>query len=236
MNKKEQFNSDKKVLASLEAEYKRALRVIYSIRALVTDLNFEELIPDSQERCLMVDELQAYDYIRTNLMNRIRFYRNRIKANKPEPWEEPDNGINDWSKYEKTNRYKISVDVSSEGDNSACCQVCGDNITAPHHCGQDAEEEDQTIPRLRHDVLGKEVICVGGNKSRCVKCPHDENGDDCVKLELLNGTYICLAKPQQDKQPVISFDEEEGNMMDAIKEKTEDFLNYLDGIFNTKEE
>ena len=88
MDKKEQFNSDKKVLASLEAEYKRAQRVIYSIRALVTDLNFEELIPDSQERCLMVDELQAYDYIRTNLMNRIRFYRNRVKANKPEPWEE----------------------------------------------------------------------------------------------------------------------------------------------------
>jgi hypothetical protein len=104
------------------------------------------------------------------------------------------------------------------------------------HCGQDAKEEDQTIPRLRHDVLGKEVICVGGNKSRCVKCPHDENGDDCVKLELLNGTYICLAKPQQDKQPVISFDEEESNVMDDIKEKTEDFLNYLDSIFNTKEQ
>ena len=129
MNKEKQFNSDKKVLALLEAEYKRAQRVIYSIRALVTDLNFEELIPDSQERCLMVDELQAYDYIRTNLMNRIRFYRARVKR---------EESIKDWSQYKKTDSTCIGVDVSNEGDHGACSQVCGDDI-ATHHCGQDAK-------------------------------------------------------------------------------------------------
>lgn len=127
MDKEEQPNSDKRILASLEAEYKRAQRVINSIRALITDLNFEELIPDSQERCLMEDELQAYDYIRAKLMNRIRFYRNRVKR---------DENIKDWSQYKKTDSVYIGVDVSDEGDHSACSQVCGDGI-ATHHCGQD---------------------------------------------------------------------------------------------------
>lgn len=280
MDKKEQFNSDKKVLASLEAEYKRTQRVISSTRALVTDINFDELIPDSQERCLMVDELQAYDYIRTNLMNRIRFYRNRIKANKPEPWEEPDNGINDWSKYEKTNRYKISVDVSSEGDHSACCQVCGDNITAQHHCGQDAKEEDHVS---LSELLGMEVIGIGGSEMKCEDCSW--NCDNCVKVELVGGDYICLAEPEQEgstteiddspksfeeayrdsmnllrefcikqseanqrlvealkeeseelKKPVINFDEENNDSlcdaMQEIKEKVDDFMNYLDSVIN----
>ena len=113
----EEIIKDKKVLAALEAEYKHVRCLVDSIRTTVTDLNFEELMPDSQERCLMVDQLQAYDYLRTNLMNRIRFYRNRIKANKPEPWEEHDNDIKDWSQYKKTDRYKISVDVI-RGQNS----------------------------------------------------------------------------------------------------------------------
>lgn len=79
MNKQQQLNSDKKVLASLEAEYKRAQHVIYSIRALVTDLNFEDMVPDQQERYLMMDELHVYEQVQQNLLNRIRFYRNRVK-------------------------------------------------------------------------------------------------------------------------------------------------------------
>lgn len=171
----EKINSDKQVLASLEAEYKRAQRVIYSIRALVTDLNFEEFIPDSQERCLMVDELQAYDYIRTNLMNRIRFYRNRVK----------------------------SAEQSS--------QVCGDGI-ATNHCGQDAAHyraiiesqgihihEGNTPPEVWGDLkslLGMEVIAI--TKAKCQSCPQDHYGTPCVKLELVGGTYICLAQNPQD--------------------------------------
>ena len=213
MNKKEQLNSDKKVLASLEAEYKRAQRVIHSIRALVTDLNFEELMPDSQERCLMVDELQAYDYIRTNLMNRIRFYRARVKR---------EESIKDWSQYKKTDSTYIGVDVSNEGSHSGCCQVCGDDI-ATHHCGQDAvvqdpnESQPAEVLRIKEDVekklgihihegnapkgqcgcmemkslLGMQVVGVGNGK--CEGCPQDHYGTPCVKVELVGGAYLCLA-------------------------------------------
>lgn len=220
MNKEEQLNSDKKVLASLEAEYKRAQRVIYSIRALVTDLNFEELMPDSQERCLMVDELQAYDYIRTNLMNRIRFYRARVKR---------EESIKDWSQYKNTDSTYIGVDVSNEGSHSGCCQVCGDDI-ATHHCGQDAtcqvgdgsavvqdpnESQPAEVLRTKEDVekklgihihegnipreqcgslktlLGMQVVGVSNGK--CEGCPQDHYGTPCVKVELVGGAYICLA-------------------------------------------
>lgn len=198
MNKEEQLNSDKKVLASLEAEYKRAQRVICSIRALVTDLNFEELMPDSQERCLMVDELQAYDYIRTNLMNRIRFYRARVKK---------EESIKDWSQYKKTDSTYIGVDVSNEGSHSECCQVCGDDI-ATHHCGQDATCQVgdgsavvNEIPDSIKSLEGMQVIKVCGPK--CKDCPCGDglreytSGRDmssCVKVELVGGYMLCLSQ------------------------------------------
>lgn len=171
MNKQQQLNSDKKVLASLEAEYKRAQRVIYSIRALVTDLNFEELIPDSQERCLMVDELQAYDYIRTNLMNRIRFYRNRIKANKPEPWEEDSTHHCGQDSKEEGHGYRAMVEAQ------------GIHI----HDGNIPSEEWGDFKSL----VGMQVM--GFTKRKCEGCPQDHYGTPCIKLELVGGIYLCLA-------------------------------------------
>jgi len=182
MNKEQQLNSDKKVLASLEAEYKRAQRVIYSIRALVTDLNFEELIPDSQERCLMVDELQAYDYIRTNLMNRIRFYRARVKR---------EESIKDWTQYKKTDSTHIGVDVSDEGDHGARCQVCGDDI-ATHHCGQDTRRRDEAAAKLC-DLLVKCRMAVYAPGEKCAKCGGDllcgfgtKDGDETICFNCAN--------------------------------------------------
>ncbi len=193
MNKKEQLNSDKKVLASLEAEYKRAQRVIYSIRALVTDLNFEELMPDSQERCLMVDELQAYDYIRTNLMNRIRFYRARVKK---------EESIKDWSQYKKTDSTYIGVDVSNEGSHSECCQVGGDAI-ATHHCGQDAScqvgdgsavvDKPVITGESLKQLMDYQVIGVCELGFPCEGCVQDHYNTPCVKVELVGGYMLCLA-------------------------------------------
>lgn len=193
MNKKEQLNSDKKVLASLEAEYKRAQRVICSIRALVTDLNFEELMPDSQERCLMVDELQAYDYIRTNLMNRIRFYRARVKR---------EESIKDWSQNKKTDSTYIGVDVSNEGSHSECCQVCGDTI-ATHHCGQDAScqvgdgsavvDKPVITGESLKQLMDYQVIGVCEPGFPCEGCVQDHYNTPCVKVELVGGYMLCLA-------------------------------------------
>ena|GEM_PF-2930333 len=199
MNKEQQLNSDKEVLASLEAEYKRAQRVIYSIRALVTDLNFEELIPDSQERCLMVDELQAYDYIRTNLMNRIRFYRARVKR---------EESIKDWTQDKKTDSTHICVDVSDEGDHGACSQVCGDDI-ATNHCGRDEcnrsglmtlkEMVNDYVERcdengrlkIDHNHCGQDASCPVGGGCATVQDPNESQpADTRVSLNDLLGMEV----------------------------------------------
>lgn len=165
---------------------------------------------------------------------------------------------------------------------------CADIDTS--HCGQDADMDDAccSVSGENHqpegytykDLLGMKVICVGGSAMKCEDCSW--NCDNCVKVELVGGDYLCLAKQpavtglddspkswedvyrenmelvrrhsieqseanqrllkalrsdsEETKKTVINFDEEESNIMDDIKEKTEDFLNYLDGIFNTKEE
>lgn len=150
-----------------------------------------------------------------------------------------------------------------------------------NHCGQDADEH-QPEGYTYKDLLGMEVIGIGGMSSTCAYC---SDNVDCVKVELVGGDYICLAKlpkeesitglddsqkswedvyrenmelvrrhsieqseanqrllkalrsdSEETQKTVIIFDEEDSNVMDDIKEKTEDFLNYLDSIVNTKEE
>lgn len=106
-----------------------------------------------------------------------------------------------------------------------------------NHCGQDAKEEAHVS---LNELLGMEVMFVFPHCHKCGDCTFRKGADGsecpCVKVELVGGDYLCLAKREQDKQPIISFDDDNGNVMDDIKEKAEDFLNYLDNIFNTKEQ
>ena len=102
-----------------------------------------------------------------------------------------------------------------------------------HHCGQDTGEH-QPAGYTYKDLLGMEVISYGGKAMKCEGCSW--NWDNCVKVELAGGDYLCLTNRQQEEKTVISFDEEESNPLADIKEKTEAFLDYLDSIFNTKEE
>lgn len=101
----------------------------------------------------------------------------------------------------------ICADVSDDEDDDECS-----------HCGQDAEEE--TSVSLK-DLLGMEVVGVG--KGKCDGCPMDHYQADCVKVELVGGDYICLAEPQPEE-------EEDGNVMGDIKEKVEEFIDYLDSV------
>lgn len=94
-----------------------------------------------------------------------------------------------------------------------------------HHCGQDAKEEAHVS---LNELLGMKVICVGGSAMKCKDC--SRNCGNCVKVELVGGDYLCLAEPQNDERPVISFDDESGSVMDDIKEKTEAFMDYLESI------
>ena len=102
-----------------------------------------------------------------------------------------------------------------------------------NHCGQDAEEEARVS---LNELLGMKVICVGGSAMKCEDCSW--NCDNCVKVELVGGDYICLAEPEQDKPNVISFDEEDTgkesllDIMAEIKEEADNFMDYLDSVVN----
>lgn len=136
-----------------------------------------------------------------------------------------------------------------------------DNDGHQHHCGQDADDaccqarhfnmegyeqviiHEGNIPADQEgsfslkDLLGMQVVCIG--KGKCDDCPADNHGDKCVKIEAVGGIYICLAKPQQEepKRPVISFDDDNeenpADIMARIKEKADDFMDYLDTVIKT---
>lgn len=77
---------------------------------------------------------------------------------------------------------------------------CDDRVvtSATHHCGQDAScpvgggsAAVITGDSLK-DLLGMEVISVGDMP--CDACnPDNYAGRPCVKVELVGGTYLCLA-------------------------------------------
>ena len=85
-------------------------------------------------------------------------------------------------------------------------------------CGQDVEEEAGVALK---DLLGMEVVGVG--KGKCDGCPMEHYQADCVKVELVGGDYICLANPQPEEV-------DSDNVMDDIKEKVEEFIDYLDSM------
>lgn len=68
-------------------------------------------------------------------------------------------------------------------------------INEPHHCGQDCQVGDGVAvvksSEYLKPYLGWEVISVGDMP--CDGCPADHYGAQCVKLELIDRSYICLA-------------------------------------------
>lgn len=242
MTQEEQRIYYEKALADAIGEYKHVSCLVDAIRMCVTDIDFEEKFPVSHERYLLVEKMKTSEGVQTNLRNSIRFYRAMLKANKPEPWEEnnttrtvntpcgPVKLVNQ-DKVSKEELDKMMFQTQHDPNFDDVDPEQKAQAMAMHHCGQDADEH-QPEGFTYKELLGMEVICYGGKSMKCCGCSW--NCGNCVKVELVGGDYICLAKPERPN--VISFDEEEGNVMDDIKEKAEDFLNYLEGIVKTEEQ
>ena len=211
----EEITKDKKVLEALEAQYKHVRCLVDSVRTTITDLDFENMVPDADERFLMGGQLHAYEAVQDNLRNRIRLYRNRVKANKPEPWEEADA-----IRTVGTPCGPVRVVDTDKVSKEELCEMT-------HHCGLDAVDNEEELKSLM-DLIGMEVVAICGSKTKCEGCARGNT--DCVKLELVGGGYICLAEPEQDERTVISFEEEDTSVMDDIMEKTEAFMDYLESI------
>ena len=181
MNKEQQLKYDQALVVSLSDEYNRVKEIADALRNDINSLDFEERMPDSQERYLLVEKLQTTEAYQTNLHNRIRFYRHRIQVNKPQPWE---------------------VDEAIRQQDVQNRPVCGDGIDTKvesHHCGQDATSQvgdgsavvnEAQVPNSIKSLIGMQVIDVNGEK--CDYCATQYNSP-CVKVELVGGTYICLA-------------------------------------------
>ena len=79
-----------------------------------------------------------------------------------------------------------------------------------NHCGQDAKEEAHVS---LNELLGMEVMFVFPHCHKCGDCTFRKGADGsecpCVKVELVGGDYICLAGPEQDKEPITGLDEDE---------------------------
>ena len=173
------MNNDNKQqrLDKLTAEYNDLNGKINRLDNFTNRLDFETIVPDSEEQMLMHHQLNAMRSYRTNLKERIQLLQAQIKAGSP----------------------------------------CDDRVvtSAAHHCGQDAHDpcgelgtEGNPIPLPSpvggdsaavitgdslKDLLGMEVISVGDMP--CDACnPDNYAGRPCVKVELVGGTYLCLAQ------------------------------------------
>ena len=117
----------------------------------------------------------------------------------------------------------------------ACCQAgspCGRSaVTYDPNESQPVDVKPAITGDSLRNLMGMQVVRID---VPCDVCAMDT--DDCVKVELAGGDYICLAKRQEDERPVINFDEEDEqedttpNIMAAIREKVDDFMDYLESV------
>lgn len=204
----EQKKSDERILAQLLGEYKRVCCEADSVRICVNDIDFEETIPDAEERYLMVEQMKVNEEAQAVLRNRIRYYRNRIKANKPEPWEEnnafrtvetlcgPVNLINQ-DKVSKVEMDDIIHHCGQDADmDDACCQAAYD----PNE-SQPVDTKPAITGESLYKLLGRQVICfLKPGESRCENCQFNpDDPEDCVKVELVGGYFLCLADIQPNE-------------------------------------
>lgn len=89
-----------------------------------------------------------------------------------------------------------------------------------HHCGQDADMDDACCqaaydpnesqpvdvkPAITgeslYKLLGRQVICfLKPGESRCENCQFNpDDPEDCVKVELVGGYFLCLANMQPNE-------------------------------------
>lgn len=165
----------------LVTEYDELNEKINALDAFINSIDFEEQVPDIIERELLRGKRHCMRNYRDNLMARIKCIECQIKK------EENDRkALDDW------------MNMKGKVVDTLCGPVHLVNTDEQHHCGQDAScpvgggsAAVITGDSLK-DLLGMEVISVGDMP--CDACnPDNYDGRPCVKVELVGGTYLCLA-------------------------------------------
>jgi len=168
------MNNDNKQqrLDKLTAEYNDLCGKINRLDAFINRLDFETIVPDSEEQMLMHHQLTAMKSYRTNLKERIQFLQFQIKAGSP-----CDDSV-------------VTTADHHCGQDADCDDACCQARSAGSPCGGSVAAEKQA--GYSTDLLGMEVISVGDMP--CDACnPDNYAGRPCVKVELVGGTHLCLA-------------------------------------------
>lgn len=172
-------------LHKLEKEYNDLSDKCNKLYTFIYSLDFPDKARNVDEQILLQEQHKRMEAYRTNLYQRIQFYRNLIAVNNGydilTPWRE------------------VAEKIDQEAVESAA-----------HHCGQDAccqvddGNADVDMPVLAGESLKTLMdyqvvnVCV----PKCKDCPCGDglreypSGRDmssCVKLELVGGAYLCLA-------------------------------------------
>ena len=180
---KEQMTQEQRaqLIEKLRTEYKDLNGKIARLNAFLCDIDFVKKVPDPIEQELMSMQFRSMKGYLDNLRARIMFQE--IKQSQEEKTSQT---IDDW------------VNMNRRVVNTLCGPVHLVNLDEQHHCGQDASVQDpnESQPADTHvslnDLLGMEVISVGDMP--CDACnPDNYAGRPCVKVELVGGTYLCLA-------------------------------------------
>ena len=169
------------LIEKLRTEYKDLNGKIARLNAFLCDIDFVKKVPDPTEQSLMSMQLRSMKGYLDNLGARIMFQE--IKQSQE---EKKSQAIDDW------------VNMNRRVVNTLCEPVHLVNLDEQHHCGQDAScpvgggSAAVITGDSRKDLLGMEVISVGDMP--CDACnPDNYAGRPCVKVELVGGTYLCLA-------------------------------------------
>lgn len=175
-------------LHKLEKEYNDLSDKCNKLYKFIYSLDFADKVRNADEQILLQEQHKRMEAYRTNLYQRIQFYRNLIAVS---------NGYDIFTPW---------CEVAEKIDQEAVESVA-------HHCGQDADMDDACCQvrssRVDHDaapaavqtceslykIIGYQVICfLSPGEVRCDQCQFNPNDpEDCVKVELVGGYYLCLA-------------------------------------------
>ena len=210
MNNKQMTQEQRaQLIEKLHNEYNDLNGKIARLNAFLCDIDFIKKVPDIIEQELMKGQLRAMENYLSNLRGRIMFQEAQQKAEK---------SLEEWKnmKGKVVNTLCGPVHLSNTNEQ----HHCGQDATCPVGDGsavvQDPNESQPAeVLRTKEDVekklgihihegnipreqcgslktlLGMQVVGVGNGK--CEGCPQDNYGTPCVKVELVGGTYLCLA-------------------------------------------
>lgn len=178
------------LIQKLRTEYKDLNGKIARLNAFLCDIDFVKKVPDPMEQSLMSMQLRSMKGYLDNLRARIMFQE--IKQSQE---EKTGQTIDDW------------VNMNRRVVNTLCGPVHLVNLDEQHHCGQDATCQVgdgsavvNEIPDSIKSLEGMQVIKVCGPKCKDCPCgdglreyPSGRDMSSCVKVELVGGTYLCLA-------------------------------------------